>query len=211
MGRLRAPVPSPFTFHRSLFTLHPLPLVTRPPRGADSASPRNRTVPERNPSHAAFSRSVGREHPALPRRGRGGEGPLRAPGDAHGRRGHGPRAVDPLPQVRPSAPEWADRDRFVLSAGPRLHAALRAAAPGGLRAEPRRSPQLPAVGVRDRPATRSRSSPRASRPPPDPWGRGVSAAVGHGDRGAAPGGPLQPPRLARGRPPHLGHRRATAT
>ena len=35
--------------------------------------------------------------------------------DGHGRRGHG--AVDQVPEVRRRRPDWADRDRFVLSAG----------------------------------------------------------------------------------------------
>ena len=49
--------------------------------------------------------------------GRGAGGELRAPGHADGAGPGGLHAVAAVPAVRPELPVWANRDRFVLSAG----------------------------------------------------------------------------------------------
>ena len=68
-------------------------------------------------------------------------------------------------------PHWPDRDRFVLSAGHAsilLYSMLHLT---GLRPEPRRPACLPAVGIEDARATRSGTTPTASRSPPARSGR----------------------------------------
>ena len=79
---------------------------------------------------------------------------------------------------------------------PRLHAALRAAPPDGLRRHPRRSARASASGAASRRGIRSTATRRASRRPPGRSGRG-SQRRRHGAGRALPGGDVQP-RRARG-------------
>ncbi len=72
----------------------------------------------------------------------------------------------------PTAPDWADRDRFVLSAGHGCDAPLFAAAPGGVRPSDVRAAGVPAVGEQDAGASRSSATPSASRRRPGRWVRG---------------------------------------
>ena len=92
----------------------------------------------------------------------------------------------------PADPHWPGRDRFVLSAGPRLHPPVRVAPPRGLRPHARRPAAVPAVGLADagpsraRAHGRDRDDDRAARP-------GLRERRRHGDRTALPRRPLQPP------------------
>ncbi len=63
----------------------------------------------------------------------------------------------------PADPQWPDRDRFLLSAGPRLDAALRHPAPHRLRPPDGRDQALPPVGLADARATPSATA-STSRP-----------------------------------------------
>ena len=66
-------------------------------------------------------------------------------------------------RVNPQDTEWPDRDRFVLSSGPRVRAAVRAAASLRLRPLPRRPRSSFASGARARRGTPSAATRRASR------------------------------------------------
>ena len=63
----------------------------------------------------------------------------------------------------PANPHWPDRDRFVLSAGPRLHPPVRGAPPLGLQPLARGAEALPAVGIAHARAIRRCTTRRASR------------------------------------------------
>ena len=91
----------------------------------------------------------------------------------------------------PENPIWPNRDRFVLSAGPRLDAALRAAAPRrGAGGRPRlrdrgtaldhasTTSSASASSTRRPPAIPSTAGPRGSRRRPGPLGQGVATSVG---------------------------------
>ena len=69
-------------------------------------------------------------------------------------------------------PNWPDRDRFVLSAGPRLDAALCTAPSHRRRRQPRRHQGASGNGARRRRAIRNMATRRASRRRPARWGRG---------------------------------------
>ena len=71
----------------------------------------------------------------------------------------------------PANPHWFDRDRFVLSNGHALDAALRAAAPDRLRPADRRAEATSASCTARRRATPKWASRPASRPPPARWAR----------------------------------------
>ena len=89
----------------------------------------------------------------------------------------------------PRNPQWPNRDRFVLIGGPRLHAALRAAAPHRIRSLARRLEAVPAVGQPHSGASRAR--PHAGRGGDHrPAGTGLRQRRGHGHRGAVFGGPI---------------------
>ena len=102
----------------------------------------------------------------------------------------------------PRNPHWPDRDRFVLSNGHALDAAVRAAAPDRLRlamSELRNFRQLhsktpghPEVDVTPGVETTT-----------GPLGQGTGQCGGHGAGREAAGGAIQPPRPCGGGPPHL--------
>ena len=81
-------------------------------------------------------------------------------------------------RVNPQDTEWPDRDRFVLSCGPRLRAAVLAAAP--LRLRPRRSTTCDssASGARARPGHPERGHTPGIEVTTGPLGQGVANAVG---------------------------------
>ena len=77
-----------------------------------------------------------------------------------------------------SRPDWPDRDRFVLSSGPRVDAALLDALPHRLRARARRPPAVPAVGLAHARPPRVAPHHRASRSRPVRSARASRNAVG---------------------------------
>jgi hypothetical protein len=89
-----------------------------------------------------------------------------------------------VPQVRREPPDWADRDRFVLSAGHGsmlIYSLLHLTGYKAVTMD--EMSQLPPVGRRP-PATRSSATRRASRRPPARWAR-ASPRRRHG-HGRAP-------------------------
>ena len=102
----------------------------------------------------------------------------------------------------PRDPGWWDRDRFVLSAGPRVGAAVRAAAPVRLRPAARRAAPLSPVGQPHArppgvaPDAGRGGEHRAARSGPRQRGR-------HGDRRGAPRRALQPAGPRHLQPPHV--------
>ena len=102
----------------------------------------------------------------------------------------------------PRNPHWVDRDRFVLSNGHALDAALCAAAPERLRPADERAAQLPPAAQQDAGPPRGgrharrRDHHRPARP-------GHQQRGGHGAGREAAGARVQPPRPRGGRPPHL--------
>ena len=80
----------------------------------------------------------------------------------------------------PDEPKWLNRDRFVLSAGPRLDVPLRLAAPR--RATTSRSKQIKnfrVLGQQDARPSRVSSKRRASNATTGPLGQGIANAVGY--------------------------------
>ena len=101
-----------------------------------------------------------------------------------------------------SDPDWPDRDRFVLSAGPRVDAALLDAVPHRLRPRARRPPPVPPVGL---------AHARPPRVPPHEGCRGHdrSARPGHRATRSASRSPRSTCAARFGRrglrPPHVRH------
>ena len=117
------------------------------------------------------------------------------PGHADGHGAGGLRALAAAPALRPRRPDLAGPRPLRAVDGPRLDAALLAAAPRGREG---RQPEVRDAGRarRCRSTTSSASAsstaaaraipstagPRGSRPPPGPLGQGVATSVGHGHR-----------------------------
>jgi hypothetical protein len=146
-----------------------------------------------------------RQHHPRPLHGRGAGRQLRAPRHPDGARGAG---LDGLHQAAQARPDLAGVGRprpLHLVLRPRVHVAVRAAAPHGLRPLARRHQAVPPVAQQDA------GAPRAARHA----GRGGhhrSARAGHRQRGrhghgrAVPRGALQPAGAHAVRPQGVGHR-----
>ena len=91
----------------------------------------------------------------------------------------------------PANPHWPNRDRFVLSAGPRVHPAVLGAAPLRLRPLARGAEALPAVAVDDAGPSRVRAH-RGHRDDDGPARPGLRERRRHGDRRALPRRHVQP-------------------
>ena len=78
----------------------------------------------------------------------------------------------------PADPAWPDRDRFVLSAGPRQHAALRAAPPDRLRPAARRAARPSGSGAAGHPGHPEHGLTPGVETTTGPLGQGIGNAVG---------------------------------
>ena len=129
-----------------------------------------------------------------------------------------PMALAPIAYVlytrvmrhNPEDPKWLNRDRFVLTARPRLDAALLDALPHGLRPDARRPQELPPARQPDRRPSRVR--PRGGhRGDHRPAGPGHLQRRRHGAGRAHVGRALQPAGPRDRRPLHLRRSPPTAT
>ena len=108
-------------------------------------------------------------------------------------------------RFNPKDPHWLDRDRFVLSAGHGVDAALRAAASFRFRSDARRSQIVSPARQQDAGAPEYRRTPGVEATT-GPLGQGVRELGRLGDRASAFGARLQRPAHADRRPLHLLHR-----